>query len=116
MKACLLAGALAAVLGLSGVADACHQGTHHQTQARAKGVKGKITAIGKKSFTLAAAAPNAGQVFTVNYGTGSTITGAAHGTIDSSMIGDSASVVGPENVAVINASHIVIAHHAKHAA
>lgn len=112
MKAGLLAGALAAVLGLSGVADACHTGHPHQAHARS--VKGRITGVGKRSFTLAVGT-GAGQVFTVNYGNGSSITGAAHGTIDSSMIGASASVTGPENGAVINASHIVISagRHAK---
>jgi len=118
MKLGILACALAAVLGMSGVADACHKG--HVSNSNSKGVKGRIASVGKSSFRLAVGASASGKVVTVNFGNGSRITGAPHGVIDSSLVGESASVVGTGEGATINASAIVISapqhHHAKSAA
>ena len=111
MKARMLICALAAVVGMGSIADACHKGHH------SKSVKGKITSVGKNSISLASV--DNGNV-TVNFTSGRTaITGTGHKFIDASMIGETASVEGTEDGNTISATRIAIStasHHAKPAA
>jgi hypothetical protein len=110
MKARILAYALAAIVGMSSVADACHKGAHH-----GKAVKGKITSVGKNSLNLAVGGSAAGKTVTVNYSGSTAVSGAAHRAIDSSVVGDTATVEGTESGTAIEASQIAISPaHAEH--
>jgi hypothetical protein len=71
--------------------------------------KGKIAAVSTDSFTISVAgAKNAHHNVTVNYATSTTITGAADKTIDKSLIGKIATVVGKQASNTITASTIII--------
>jgi len=104
MKTGIIAGVLAAVLGLSSVADACHKGHHH-----GKGVKGTVTSVGKSSLSLSVPSSNGSEVYTVKFNRSTTITGTSSHAITSSLVGSSATVVGPEEGTTISASEIVVA-------
>ena len=102
MKTRILIGALAATMGLSSIADACHKGAHHS-----KAVKGTVTSVGKNSLSLATAE---NENLTVDYPAGtSAVTGRTRHGIDSSMIGKTVTVTGTQEGNVISASKIAIA-------
>ncbi len=103
MKTTITAFVLAAVLGFSSVSDACHKGHH------GKGVKGTVTSVGKNSLSLSVPSSAGSSVYTVKFNRGTTITGATGKAINSSLIGDSVTVVGSGNGTTIKASEIVIA-------
>jgi len=108
MKTGIIAGVLAAVLGMGTVADACHTARAHQSKSRGS-VNGKITSVGKNSLSLTVASSAGNQVITVKYTKGTTLAGVANHGINSSLIGSSATVVGSAEGKTIKASEIVIA-------
>ncbi len=103
MKTGIIASILAAFLGLSSVADACHRGARH-----GKGVTGTVTSIGKSSLTLSVASSNGRHSYIVKITAGTTIAGTNGHTIDSTLVGHPATVVGAAKGGTIRASEIVI--------
>lgn len=124
MKTWILAIALLAVFGMSGIADACKTGK----SAKHAGVHGKVLSVGQGTFTLtshahgkgkngaanAAAGTGAGQMMTIRYTISTTVNGAA-GKIDSSLVGKEVNVIGPQSGNVVNAMSVTVmeGHHGK---
>lgn len=102
MKLWILALAIMMTVGLTAISDACHKGKGN--------VKGKVTSISNKAFTMTAHGKHVGQQVTVHVGSGTTITG---GSLDSSLVGKEVSVEGSGVGNAIRASSVTIAgvHH-----
>jgi hypothetical protein len=115
MKSWMIVLSMVAILGMSGVADACHNGK--QSQAR-NGIHGRISSVGQSSFSMTTNGreKGSGRSVIVSYGPGTTFNGAA--SIDSSLVGHEVAVVGLMSGDTITASSItmIASHHHKHAA
>jgi hypothetical protein len=109
MQKQILFCALAMVVGIGNISDACHTGSTGSRTSQHRSIKGRITSVGNNSMGLAVNSSNGNQIMTVNFAAGKTIiTGTGRRMIDSSMVGDSASVTGTEAGASIDATTIAV--------
>ena len=112
MKTWIIALAMVAVLGMSGLANAKTEcGKKHD-----KGVHGKIATVDASSFTITTGGKKNPQTLTVKFDANTTvmIDGVA-GKLDSSAIGKTCKIVGSNDGTTVTATSITITtkHHHK---